>query len=183
MSLVWLPNALTIARCGLAVFIAWLILSEPRESLLPLMTFVIVALTDFLDGWLARALNATSEMGAFLDPVADKLLVACCLFAICYLDSWSAELLIPVCLIVIRDISATGLRLFPRLSMPVSVLAKWKTALEMIGIGGLLLAMALPSPMLWVISVITVWLAAILSVYTLWLYLQAVRQDTKRPHP
>ncbi len=183
MSLNWVPNALTIARCVLAFAVGGLILGAPTSSYLPVAAFVLVALTDFLDGWAARRLNATSAFGAFLDPVADKLLVGLSLLALAALGGWALVFLVPTAAIIARDTIATGLRLFPDIEMPVSRLAKWKTALEMIGIAGLLVAAPLASEMLRTASLVLVWLAAALSVYTLGLYIGTVLADTKRPHP
>lgn len=182
MSLSWVPNTLTIARCVLAIAVGGLILSVPAPSYLPVTAFVLVALTDFLDGWAARRLHATSTFGAFLDPVADKLLVGISLLALTATEAWALVLLVPTAAIIARDLIATGLRLFPDIEMPVSRLAKWKTALEMIGIAGLLVAAPLASEMLHTASLVLVWLAAALSVYTLGLYVGAVLADTKRPH-
>jgi CDP-diacylglycerol--glycerol-3-phosphate 3-phosphatidyltransferase len=182
MTLTWVPNALTVARCVLAIVVAWLILVQPVESFIPAVAFIVVALTDFADGWAARRLNAVSAFGAFLDPVADKLLVGTSLFALVSLNNWAWPLLVPTLAIVIRDVLATGLRLIPSIEMPVSKLAKWKTALEMIGILGLLLAAPFSIGAIWTIGLIIVWLAAALSVYTLGLYCGALLAESKRPH-
>lgn len=182
MNLTWVPNALTLARCVLAVGVAWLILTQPATSLVTAAAFVLIAMTDFLDGWAARRLKAVSAFGAFLDPVADKLLVGFSLVALAYLQSWAWVLLIPTLAIVGRDIIATGIRLFPSIEMPVSQLAKWKTALEMIGIVTLLLAAPLAISAVWTVGLAIVWLAAALSVYTLGLYVGALIAKPKRPH-
>ncbi|NQY12665.1 MAG: CDP-alcohol phosphatidyltransferase family protein [Henriciella sp.] len=182
MTLTWVPNALTVARCGLAIVVAWLILVQPAGSFVPAVAFVFVAITDFVDGWAARRLNAVSAFGTFLDPVADKLLVGASLLALALLNDWAWSLLVPTLAIVIRDVVATGLRLIPSIEMPVSRLAKWKTALEMIGILGLLLAAPLSIGAIWTMGLIIVWLAAALSVYTLGLYCGALIADSKRPH-
>lgn len=181
MSLKWLPNALTVSRCGLALLVGWLILHEPRTSVLPLIAFILVALTDFLDGWAARRFDAVSAFGAFLDPVADKLLVGISLIALCNVEGWAIGLLIPSLAIIVRDVIATGLRLFPQIEMPVSQLAKWKTALEMLGIGALLLAGPSSFAFVWSAGLILVWVAAALSIYTLGLYVGALISDAKRP--
>lgn len=183
MKLAWVPNALTIARCILAVGVAWLILVQPASSYLPVSAFILIALTDFLDGWAARRLNAVSAFGAFLDPVADKLLVGFSLLATAYLQAWAWALLVPTLAIITRDIVATGLRLMPSIEMPVSQLAKWKTALEMIGIVALLLAGPLAVGAVWTIGLVVIWLAAALSIYTLGLYVGALIATRKRPHP
>ena len=176
MSLKWLPNALTVLRCILAFVVGWTILQMAAGQVsvwLPFGLFVGVAATDFLDGYAARKLNAVSAFGAFLDPVADKLLVAISLLALCHLAGWQALLLIPTAAIVARDTFVTLIRFVPNISLPVSNLAKWKTAFEMIGIGGYLLNFALPvKPLFW-LSVGLIYLAAVLSLYTGYLYLRA----------
>ena len=181
MSLTWLPNTLTIARCLLAGVVAWLILTLPAGSFVPVIAFVLVALTDFVDGWAARRFDAVSELGAFLDPIADKLLVGLSLTALTLLAGGAWLLLIPTVIVIVRDTIATILRLFPNIQMPVSQLAKWKTALEMVGIAALLLASPLGSPLMTHAGTALVWVAAALSVYTLGLYLGAVIADVKRP--
>ncbi len=181
MSLTWLPNALTLARCGLAFGVAWLILADTPTSFIPLVAFILVALTDYVDGWAARRFEAESAFGAFLDPVADKLLVGLSLAALSFLNGWAVELLIPTLAIIARDVIATALRLFPKVEMPVSRLAKWKTALEMVGIGALLAAAPLQVTWIWSFGLVLVWAAAALSIYTLGLYLGALIANEKRP--
>lgn len=181
MTMTWLPNTLTLARIGLAFAVAWLILTLPAPSIWPLIAFIIVALTDFADGWAARKLNAVSALGAFLDPIADKVLVGLSLLALAATRDWNNLLLIPSLLIILRDVIATGLRLIPAVEMPVSKLAKWKTALELLAIAALLLAGPMASGGLWDTGLVIVWLAALLSVYTLGLYLGALIADGKRP--
>lgn len=173
-ALSWLPNALTLTRCALAGLVAWMIACLPAGSLWPLVTFMAVAATDFVDGYAARRLNAVSAFGAFLDPVADKLLIGASLAALTLQQDMALLLLIPAAAIIIRDTIATALRLVPRVSMPVSVLAKWKTAIEMIAIAGLLLARLLGHPLLWHAGLVLLWLAALLAVYTLGLYVGAL---------
>lgn len=182
MNLAWLPNTLTLTRCGLAFVVAGLIVHEHGAPTLPLAAFVFVAFTDFLDGWTARRLQAVSALGAFLDPIADKLLVGLSLLALSYLQEWAILMLVPTVIIIARDLIATGLRLLPSIEMPVSNLAKWKTAIEMIGIGALLASPLLASTLIWNGGVLLIWLAALLSVYTLGLYLGALIANTKRPH-
>nr|WP_070960907.1 CDP-diacylglycerol--glycerol-3-phosphate 3-phosphatidyltransferase [Hyphomonas sp. Mor2] len=173
-ALSWLPNALTLARCVLAGGVAWLIISLPDASLWPFIAYLVVAATDFVDGYAARRLDAVSELGAFLDPVADKVLVGACLVALTLQNDMALLLLIPTAAIIVRDLIATGLRLLPGISMPVSTLAKWKTAIEMIAIAILLLASPLASGILFNAGLVLVWLAALLAVYTLGLYIGAL---------
>ncbi|MEL6860743.1 MAG: CDP-alcohol phosphatidyltransferase family protein [Pseudomonadota bacterium] len=180
--LAWLPNVLTLLRCGLAGLVGWLILTATGGTFWPFIAFVLVALTDFADGYFARRFDAISDLGAFLDPVADKLLVGISLVAITVLEGGAILFLVPTLAIILRDTIATALRLVPSIHLPVSQLAKWKTALEMIGIGGLLLALALNSALLGHISLAIVWLAALLAIYTLGLYVGSLLPESKRPH-
>lgn len=175
--LAWLPNALTLARCGLAIVVGWIIVQSGGAGVWPFVGFVLVAATDFIDGRLARRWDAVSKFGAFLDPVADKLLVGMSLAAITWLQSGALLYLIPTIGIIVRDSVATGLRLVPSIELPVSQLAKWKTALEMVGIGGLLLGFAAGSALLTGIGLGIVWLAALLAVYTLGLYIGTLIPD------
>jgi CDP-diacylglycerol--glycerol-3-phosphate 3-phosphatidyltransferase len=170
----WLPNALTLARCALAFWVAWLIYTLPTLSLIPFAAFVAVAMTDFVDGFAARHLGAVSKLGAFLDPVADKLLVGLSLVALTVNLDGALVLLVPTAAIIVRDVLITGLRLIPGIEVPVSQLAKWKTALEMVGIGSLLLGSAVIVSFFWVLGLVLVWLAAMLAVYTLGLYVGAL---------
>ena len=170
----WLPNTLTLIRCGLALWVGWLIFTLPLLSLWPFFAFVGVAMTDFLDGLAARSLNAVSEFGAFLDPIADKLLVGISLAALTITRDGLLALLIPTLVIIVRDFAATGLRLIPGIKMPVSNLAKGKTAIEMLGIASLLLAAGLAHSMFWFVGLLLVWIAAAPAIYTLGLYIGAL---------
>lgn len=180
----WLPNALTLTRCGLAGLVGWMVLTAPAQTYWPFLVFSLVAATDFLDGALARKLNAVSNLGAFLDPVADKLLVGFALAALTARQDGVLIYLIPTLVILSRDLIATGLRLIPSVEMPVSQLAKWKTGLEMVGIGGLLLAIGVQSQILTSLSLAVVWLAALLAIYTLGLYVGALfeKQNDRATH-
>lgn len=150
-------------------------------SLWPFAAFVLLALTDFLDGWTARRIGAITPFGTFLDPVADKLLVAFALIALSALQNGAASLVIPTVAVIARDLIATALRLVPSIDMPVSRLAKWKTALEMGGIAIMLLALPTNLTLIWWAGVMVIWGAAGLSVYTLGLYVGAALADVKRP--
>lgn len=181
----WLPNLLTGLRTVLAVLIAALILRlvEPEPpaatSVVPFLLFCLVALTDYADGWLARRLDAITKFGALFDPIADKVLVALCLLALCSASSWPLILTIPSLIIIARDIAVTVLRFVPSIELPVTRLAKLKTALELVGIGGVLLAIGLAGGIdtrqVWVVTALSwvaIWAAAFLSAWTGWLYAQ-----------
>ena len=181
----WLPNLLTGLRTVLAVLIAALILrlAEPEPpaatSVVPFLLFCLVALTDYADGWLARRLDAITKFGALFDPIADKVLVALCLLALCSASNWPLILLVPSIIIIGRDVAVTVLRFVPSIELPVTRLAKLKTALELVGIGGVLLAIALAGGIdtrqvsaLIAVAWFAIWTAAFLSAWTGWLYLR-----------
>ena len=171
MSWTWLPNTITFLRGALAFVTAWAILHSHAWVALGLFGFT--AITDFLDGYLARRLNAVSAFGAFLDPIADKLLVALSLLAICIGYGWAAIIAVPTGLIIARDLGITLLRLRPSINLPVSTFAKWKTAAEMAGIFILLTAPLLAGTLYRFLEITgfgLVGLAALLSVWTGGLY-------------
>lgn len=133
--------------------------------------FLYASITDFFDGYFARAWKATSNIGRFLDPIADKLLVATALLMLVKVGR--ADVL-PAIAIVCREILVSGLREFLaelRISVPVSKLAKFKTAAQLIAISILLLAPALPA---WVhadrIGDVLLWVAAFLTLVTGYAY-------------
>jgi cardiolipin synthase (CMP-forming) len=105
-----------------------------------LVVFVIASATDWLDGYLARKLNAVTPLGAALDHIADKVLIACMLLALAY-SSLPVDLVAAAVIIVGRDIAVAGLReglSTPGRALPVNTLGKWKAAAEMAGVGAYL---------------------------------------------
>ena len=138
--------------------------------------FVVAAVTDFFDGWLARRLEATSLLGAILDPIADKVLVAAAIVGL--VATGQGGVALPGGLILFREFGVSALRetLAPKgLRLPVTLLAKWKTTLQLVALGLLLFLPAwsdwgLPCDpdlqakaaagalgLLWLAAVITVW--------------------------
>ncbi len=174
----WLPNALTIARILAAVIAAICVLAgQPGVAL---AAFLFAALSDFLDGWAARALDAASAFGAWLDPIADKLLVALVLSAMA-LSGGGWMLIAPGAAIILRDglVSWWRMRLGGGHALPVLVLAKWKTALEMVAIGLLLLVPLAgegSGRLIWLVGIVSLWLAAAASVWTGARYGRAARK-------
>lgn len=209
MTLKWLPNALTIARCILAIVVGYTILDFDRNlragdgaslmAFLPFALFSFVALTDWLDGWLARKLNAESAFGARLDPIGDKLLSASSLLALAFIDNWSWYITLPTLAIVSRDVLITAMReaMGNPGTMKVSNSAKMKTALVLGGIALVLLGMAISavaadadtySPN-WVLSrgtllagLVMVWVAAVLAVMTAIDYVKGLTASDDDPH-
>lgn len=165
-----LPNILTVSRVLLVpVLVAVFFLPVPYSNWISMAVFVAASATDYLDGYIARKRNQTSDFGAFLDPVADKLLVAAALFMLAATGQMSIATVIAALLILAREFLVSGLREFlaaRHCQMPVSQLAKWKTAVQMTAIGFLLAGDAanpLPAKL---IGEIALWVAAVLTVIT-----------------
>ena len=138
------PNILTISRIALIPFIFLSIFfTSSSYAILALIMFVVASITDYLDGYLARAWNETSAFGRLLDPIADKLLVATALVVILakpHMYTLSCTVL-PIFVILCREILVSGLREFLRevnVGLPVTKLAKWKTAFQMVALGMML---------------------------------------------
>ncbi len=103
--------------------------------------FVVAAITDFFDGWLARRLHAMSLWGAILDPIADKVLVCGVILGLLALGP-NAAVAIPAALILFREFTVSALREVAAgkgVSLPVTLLAKWKTTLQLVALGAELL--------------------------------------------
>ena len=128
-----LPNQLTVLRIILTPVFLFLFLSGDSLMIqISLAVYLIAAITDWYDGWLARKFNYITDWGKFLDPLADKILTSAAFFAFVYLnvlDLWM------VLVIVVRDFLITGLRGyadFHKVSFVTSKLAKWKTFIQMV---------------------------------------------------
>jgi len=178
-----LPNLLSLSRI-VAVPLLVLLLWWPSWHLgygLAFVLYCVMAVTDYLDGVLARASGAVSRLGIFLDPIADKIMVAAVILVLTAKGVLSGPVLgdlhvIAGLIILIREIAVSGLREFLgglQVSVPVSKLAKWKTALQLVALGALILSGALPNE-LWirVIGLLSLWGAAALTVVTGWDYLR-----------
>ncbi|WP_323841161.1 MULTISPECIES: CDP-diacylglycerol--glycerol-3-phosphate 3-phosphatidyltransferase [unclassified Moraxella] len=165
-----------IARLGMLEYSD----SMLRHFLLAFL-FILAAITDWLDGYLARKLNITSAFGRFLDPVADKLMVAA---ALVVLVQWHANIIMAVCAIVIisREIAVSALRewmaeLGARTSVAVSYVGKLKTAFQMIAISVLLLNWQ----SLDVIGYVLMMIAVLLTLWSMMIYLRAAWPYLKQP--
>ncbi|MGI9169831.1 MAG: CDP-diacylglycerol--glycerol-3-phosphate 3-phosphatidyltransferase [Caulobacteraceae bacterium] len=159
-----LPNLLTGLRLALALFTFFALAGAAllSEKLTPatqfslerwaFAAFVVAALTDFFDGWLARRLDATTVWGSILDPIADKVLVCGAILGLLALGP-NAAVAIPAALILFREFTVSALREVAAgkgVSLPVTALAKWKTTLQLVALGAELLvacwaAFSLPS--------------------------------------
>lgn len=173
-----LPNLLTLSRIVvLPALIGSFYLDAPLANWLALIVFVGAGITDFLDGYLARAMGVQSKLGQFLDPVADKLLVVTALMMIAAFERIDGITLIAAVIILCREVMVSGLREFLatlEVSVPVTRLAKWKTTVQIVAIAFLLLGEAAPWGVDAVfIGVIGLWIAATLTLYTGFDYLKA----------
>jgi CDP-diacylglycerol--glycerol-3-phosphate 3-phosphatidyltransferase/cardiolipin synthase len=172
-----LPNLLTLSRIvavPLLVFLLW----RPgwADYAFAFALYVLMGLTDYFDGYVARAQGAVSKLGVFLDPIADKIMVAAVIVMLIVTDDITDSAVIAAIIILVREIAVSGLREFLaelRVSMPVSQLAKWKTAFQLISLGALILAGAL-NHMRWVheVGLFSLWAAAGLTLITGWDYLR-----------
>jgi CDP-diacylglycerol--glycerol-3-phosphate 3-phosphatidyltransferase/cardiolipin synthase len=175
-----LPNLLTYGRV-LAVPVVVMCMFWPEEFWMrwtALGIFALAAITDFLDGYLARIWEQQSSLGRMLDPIADKLLVAACLMMLVAdrtIHGWSIWAAI---VILSREILVSGLREFLaelRVSVPVSTIAKWKTTVQLVSVGFLIAGQAgetvLPGNV--TIGIVLLWIAALLTLYTGYDYFKA----------
>ena len=171
-----LPNILTLSRIcviGPIVFLFWIDGGWPRWLALGLYTAACI--TDFFDGYLARTRGQISRFGRFLDPVADKLLVASVILMLCACDRISGLAVLAAVVILCREILVSGLREFLatlRSTLPVSNLAKWKTTIQMVSLGFLIVGIEAPN---WIPAVtigeIGLWASAVLTLITGYDYL------------
>jgi CDP-diacylglycerol--glycerol-3-phosphate 3-phosphatidyltransferase/cardiolipin synthase len=178
-----IPNLLTMSRIfAVPLLVALLWLPRPFEYLLAFGLYVLIAFTDWLDGFLARKLGTVSRLGAFLDPIADKIMVAAVLLMLVSTRSPDQAPLIggihivAAIIILLREIMVSGLREYlagSQVSVPVSQLAKWKTTFQMIALGALILAGGVAGApwILWA-GLASLWAAAVLTVVTGWDYLR-----------
>lgn len=139
-----IPNILTVARLILipvlviSFYVPWRLTNIVVATL-----FLVASLTDYFDGYLARSMEAQSNFGKCLDPIADKLLVSVALIMLVHFNGGNLLFTIPAMIIICREILVSGLREFLaglNVSVPVTRLSKWKTGIQMTAITLLLLA-------------------------------------------
>jgi cardiolipin synthase len=178
-----LPNLLTLSRImavPILVFLLWR--PTPIDYAVTFVLYCLVGITDYFDGYVARAQGRISRLGQFLDPIADKIMVAAVLVML--ISSRKANPvpevdglhIIPALVILLREIIVSGLREFLaplNVSMPVSTLAKWKTTLQLVALGALILGGAFPAQS-WVhqVGLASLWTAAALTLLTGYDYLR-----------
>ena len=169
-----LPNILTISRIVVipVIFLA-IYINTITWSLLTAILFIIAAITDYFDGYLARSRNETSALGRLLDPIADKLLVVSALLIIVANGMVNKISYIPVVIILCREVLVSGLREFlaeVKVGMPVTRLAKWKTAFQMTALSLILLGRA--SNVFAVSGEVLLWVAGVLTFITGYQYFE-----------
>lgn len=187
-----LPNLLTLSRIVAVPLLAALLWWPEWEGgyLAAFAVYSLMGITDYFDGYLARAKGAVSRLGVFLDPIADKIMVAAVILILTakgvLTGPYVGELHVVAGLIIlVREIAVSGLREFLgglQVSVPVSRLAKWKTTFQIICLGALILGRGAPW---WVVSIgeytvnlphtvglTTLWAAAALTLITGWDYLR-----------
>ena len=187
-----LPNILTLSRIVTVPFLAFF-LWWPEWALGYLIAFALYSLmgiTDYFDGYLARSSGAVSKLGIFLDPIADKIMVAAVILVLTaqgvlrgpYVGDMHV---IAGLIILVREIAVSGLREFLgglQVSVPVTKLAKWKTTMQILALGSLILGHGLPNWNVMIgnidanvphtVGLTTLWGAAILTLMTGWDYLR-----------
>ncbi|MEL6620705.1 MAG: CDP-diacylglycerol--glycerol-3-phosphate 3-phosphatidyltransferase [Pseudomonadota bacterium] len=134
-----IPNTLTTLRLLAAPLVAvmFLYFTRPYADIFAVVLFVGAAVTDWFDGYLARAWGQQTRLGAMLDPIADKAMVVIALMVIIGFSSWSPWLVLPATMILFREVFVSGLREYlgdTAGTLKVTQLAKWKTTLQMIAI-------------------------------------------------
>jgi len=173
-----LPNLLTLSRIlAIPVVVATFYLDGEPARWFCCALFSAAGITDWLDGHMARRWEQQSEIGRFLDPIADKLLVSATLFMLTATGRLPTNALLPALVILCREILVSGLREYLaglRVGVPVSRLAKWKTFIQMMAIGWLIVGdagwHALPVV---AVGAALLWLAAMLTLVTGYDYLRA----------
>jgi cardiolipin synthase (CMP-forming) len=180
-----LPNILTLSRIlavPILAFLLWPSFDGGGQQPATLdygfafALYCLMGLTDYFDGYVARARGTVSKLGVFLDPIADKIMIAAVILLLVFtrdVDEWHV---IAALIILLREIIVSGLREFLaglQVSVPVSKMAKWKTAAQLVAFGGLILSGALPD---WIMlkqaALALLWIAAILTLITGWDYLR-----------
>jgi cardiolipin synthase len=168
-------NILTLSRiAAIPLVVACFWLDRGWAQWLSATLFVIAAVTDWFDGYFARRYHQISRLGRFLDPIADKLLVAATLLMLVDNNTLDGINVLAALIILAREILVSGLREFLaelRVGLPVSALAKWKTGVQMVAIATLLVGDA-ASPTVTTVGIWLIWVAAVLTLITGYDYLR-----------
>ncbi len=180
-----LPNILTLSRI-LAVPILLILLwpgmfqnlhqPPPLNYALAFVLYCLMGITDYFDGYVARSRGTVSRLGIFLDPIADKIMIAAVILLLVFTRDVDGIHVVAALVILLREIIVSGLREFLAtlsVSMPVTKLAKWKTTFQLVSFGALIFAGIFPQE-IWIKTVgfATLWAAAVLTLITGWDYLR-----------
>ena len=179
------PNMLTLSRIfAVPVLVALMWWPTWHDGYFAAWcVYALMGITDYFDGYLARAQGTVSKLGIFLDPIADKIMVAAVILMLVANHDIEGWHVIAALVILLREIAVSGLREFLgglRVSVPVSRLAKWKTTLQIVALGSLILAGGTPDWLLGgstmtvpeAVGLVTLWAAAALTLMTGWDYLR-----------
>jgi CDP-diacylglycerol--glycerol-3-phosphate 3-phosphatidyltransferase/cardiolipin synthase len=187
-----LPNILTLSRI-VTVPVLVALLWWPKWELgygIAFAVYCLMGITDYFDGYLARAQGTVSKLGVFLDPIADKIMIAAVILVLTAQGVLTGPYVgdmhvIAGLIILIREFAVSGLREFLgglQVSIPVSRLAKWKTTFQLVSLGALILGCALPrwnitlggyeANLPHTVGLTTLWAAAALTLVTGWDYLR-----------
>ena len=183
-----IPNTLTLLRIALIpVMLVFFYLPYPWARTAAALIFMLAALTDLLDGWLARRLNQTSAFGAFLDPVADKLMVSCALVILVQADP-SVALAVTAVIIIGREIAVSALREFMaqlgvRSRVAVATVGKVKTVAQMVAISMMLYGKHLGTNPVYEWGYWLLMAAAVLTLWSMGVYLKAAWPDIRPGAP
>ena len=187
-----LPNMLTLSRIFAIPLLAWFLWWPGWETgfLLAFGLYCLMGITDYFDGYLARTSGTVSKLGIFLDPIADKIMVAAVILVLAaqgvLRGPYVGDMHVVAGLIILmREIAVSGLREFLgplQVSVPVRRLAKWKTTFQMVALGALILGQGLPQWTTMIgaveaniphtVGLATLWAAAVLTLITGWDYLR-----------
>ena len=172
-----ISNLLTIFRILIIpIILIMILINDPLSGWIAFFLFCIAGITDFVDGYLARIRKEQTNFGTFLDPIADKLLVASVILILTAKGTIAGFTTIPALIILMREILVSGLREFLsgiKISVPVSHIAKFKTTCQIIALAFLILyENKINSIPLLFIGKLALWMAAFLTLYTGYDYLR-----------
>ena len=173
-----LSNFLTITRIVvIPIIVICIYLKSPIFGWIAFVLFCLASITDYFDGYLARIRDEVTNFGTFLDPIADKLLVAAVLLILTskgVIADWDT---IPALIILLREITVSGLREYLagiKISVPVSRIAKLKTLLQLCALALLILSEAIYNAyMIVYFGKVFLWIAGLLTLYTAYDYVKA----------
>ena len=173
-----LSNVLTLIRVAvIPIIVICIYLKSPFFGWTAFVLFCLASITDYFDGYLARLRNEVTNFGTFLDPIADKLLVASVILILTskgIIANWET---IPALIILLREITVSGLREYLagiKISIPVSRIAKLKTLLQLFALAILILSESIYNISLIIfIGKLFLWIAGLLTLYTAYDYIKA----------